>query len=148
MVRIVLTSALGLIIAAAVGCEGSGKLNSPYTGSEVEQRAQLAAFAAATDYPSDDPSNDLNIGVLIDRRKDTITLMNFTDDHIRDATVWINGAYVRKVTSIPPNGKVTLPRNSFYDRAGGVFDSSATNATRVQLHTREGFYNLHGPVFE
>jgi hypothetical protein len=134
-------------LAAPIGCRTEAEVRSPFRGGD--DRAALAAHAARTQYPTDvEASDEMRAAALIDRRANTIQILNFSDQPIRDADVWVNGNFVYRVDSIPPNGSTTLSRNQFYDARGQSLANVQTTATRVQIVVEDELYNLLGPAFE
>jgi hypothetical protein len=137
-----------LTLALPMGCRTEAEVRSPF-GSTQGQRAELAAYAASQEYPADaEASDELRAAALVDRRANTIKIVNFSDQPIRDADVWVNGNFLHRVPSVPPNGSVTVHRNQFYDARGQNLAGVQTAATRVQIASGDELYNLLGPVFE
>ena len=153
MLRHVLPTLLivGLCAAAGAGCSAGASFD-PKFGRDNDndaQRTQLAAFAAQQQYPRDArASDDLRAAALIDREDNTLRILNFSDRPLNDAVVWVNGAFVHRVASVPPNGSVTIPRGQFYDANGRSLANQATSANRVQIQWGDELYNLQGPVYE
>ena len=141
------------VLAALVGCQAGAEFNPQFGKSDREaqqaQQTQLAAFAASAEYPRETQASDnLRAAAVINRENDTIRVYNFSDRPLRDAHVWVNGAYVHKVDNIPPNGSVTIRRANFYDSTGRSLASQSTSANRVQVQWGDELYNLQGPVYE
>jgi len=132
-----------------VGCQAGASFD-PQSGRQSESdQTQLAAYAASSQYPRDaEPSDDLRAAALINRGDNTIRILNFGDRPLNDAVVWVNGAFVGRAASIPPNGSITLSRTEFYDATGRSLASQATSANRVQIQWADQLYNLQGPVYE
>ena len=62
--------------------------------------------------------------------------------------MWVNGAYVVHVDTIPARGITTLQRENFYNRDGISLARANGSTNKVQLEVGDKFYNLEGPVFE
>jgi hypothetical protein len=142
---------IGSIAAAGIGCSAGAEFDPQFGSSKQTdtQRTQLAAYAAQQQYPRDaTASDDLRAAALIDRDKNTIRILNFSDRPLNDAIVWVNGAFVHRIDAIPPNGSVTLPRAQFYDATGRSLANQSTSANRVQIQWGDELYNLQGPVYE
>ena len=143
---------LGALCAAiGAGCSAGASFDPNFGRSDDNQaeRTQLAAFAAQQQYPRDiNASDNLRAAALIDREKNTIRILNFSDRPLNDAVVWVNGAFVHRVASVPPNGSVTVSRSQFYDATGRSLINQSTSANRVQIQWGEELYNLQGPVYE
>jgi hypothetical protein len=142
---------LGSLALAGIGCSAGAEFDPQFGSSDQKagQRTQLAAYAAQQQYPRDaTASDDLRAAALIDREKNTIRILNFSDRPLNDAVVWVNGAFVHRVETIPPNGSRTLSRAQFYDATGRSLAGQSTTANRVQIQWGEELYNLQGPVYE
>src|SRR5438552_2668754 len=119
--------------ALAAGCSTSAELGNPFGGSE--QNAQLAAYAASSHYPNQQPTGTMAIAALVDRDRNDVELINTTDKPISNAKVWVNGSYVTPLGTLPAHGVVKLSRNVFYDSTGRSLGKSNTLITRVDLQT-------------
>ena len=137
--------ALGAFIL--VGCSTSASVENPFKGDDT-QKTQLAAFAAQSQYPCKQASDDLRATVLIDRKEGTIKIINSTSQAITDSKVWVNGGFVTPVDTIPARGLVTIKRENLYNREGGPLEKANAGITKVQIEAGDRFYNLDGPVFE
>ena len=108
----------GLVLGTMAGCSSGGGISMPFA-SKGEDRPQLAAYAASTHYPGDvKPSSDGKIAALVSPKGDSLRIVNFQDQPIRDANVWINRTFVHKVMTIPPHGSVELSRKQLFDASG------------------------------
>jgi len=134
--------ALGAFILA--GCSGS---MNPFKSDDT-QKTQLAAFAAQSQYPTKQPSDDLRVSALINKDDGSIKIINNTQQTINDAKVWVNGAYVTHVDTIPSKGVVSIKRENLYDQKGISLAKANAGVTKVQLETGDKLYNLEGPSFE
>src|SRR5258708_20104907 len=98
----------GLVMATMVGCSSSGGIKMPFA-SKGEDRAQLAAYAASTHYPGDvKPSSDARVAALISPKGDSVKIVNFQDQPIRDANICINRTFFHNVPTIPPHPSFDL----------------------------------------
>ena len=132
-------------LAAFVGCSASTELE-PFGGTSKAQAAQMAAYAATAKYPPAATPADLHVAVLM--KGDTIRLINFTGQAIRDANVWVNGTFVRKVDVIEPQGSIALPKNTFYDQSGHSLADISTANYRVTIQQGDSLSTTLGPVAE
>jgi hypothetical protein len=141
-----------VVVAALAGCQAGASFDPQFGDSNKqssEQRTQLAAFAASTEFPRDAQASDnLRAAAVINRQNSSIRIYNFSDRPLRDAHVWVNGAFVNRVDNIPPNGSVVIPRSNFYDATGRSLSTQSTSANRVQIQWGDELYNLQGPVYE
>src|SRR3954467_2982970 len=135
--------ALGAFIL--VGCSAS--VQNPFKSDET-QKTQLAAFAAQSQVPNKQASDDLRATALINKGDNSIKIINSTQQSINDAKLWVNGAYVTHVDTIPARGVVTVKRENLYNRDGINLSKANVGITKVQLEQGDKFYNLEGPVFE
>ena len=137
--------ALGAFIL--VGCSTNASVQNPFKGDDT-QKTQLAAFAAQSQYPNKQASDDLRATALIDRKEGTIKIINSTQQSLTDVKLWVNGAYVTHVDTIPARGIVTIKRENLYNRDGISLAKANAGITKVQLEQGDRFYNLEGPAFE
>ncbi len=132
----------GLVMATMVGCSSSGGIKMPFA-SKGEDRAQLAAYAAATHYTGDvKPSTDLKAAALISPKGDSVKIVNFDDQPIRDANVWINRTFVHKVATIAPHASVDLDRKEFFDASGQDMAKLNSVIHEVELQAGDRLYRL------
>ena len=142
---------MGILVAAGLaggvaGCSTSADVH-PFA-SNGDEKAQLAAFAAKSEYPNVQASDDLKASAIVSRDKNQIKVVNSTDQSLTNVKVWVHGAYVAPVTQIPAHGLVTLERKDFYDRNGQTLADVKTPPAKIQLQTQDRFFNLEGPAFE
>lgn len=136
-------------IAALSGCQAGAQFDPQFGRTAAADRTQLAAYAASTEFPRDaEASDDLRAAALIDRRANTVRVLNFSDRPLRDASIWVNGSFVNRVDTIPANGSITIPSADFYDATGRSLSAQATTANVVQLQVGDDLYNLQGPVYD
>jgi hypothetical protein len=139
--------AIALVGFILVGCSTSAEVKNPFKANDTE-RTQLAAFAAQSQYPTRQPSDDLAVAALIKGKDGDIKILNTTERAITDAKVWVNGAYVAHVDNIPARGTVNIQRENLFNRDGISLAKANTAATRVQLEIGDKLYNVHGPAME
>ena len=144
MSRAVAIALAGFIL---VGCSTSARVDNPFKGDDT-QKTQLAAFAAQSQYPNKQASDDLRAAALIDRKEGTIKIINSTSQALTDSKLWVNGAFVTHVDTIPARGMLTIKRENLYDRNGISLAKANAGITKVQLEQGDKFYNLEGPAFE
>jgi len=144
MFRAVAIALAGAILA---GCSTSASVDNPFKGDDT-QKTQLAAFAAQSQYPNKQAADDLRVAALVDRKEGTIKIINSTSQALTDAKLWVNGAFVTHVDTIPARGLVTIKRENLYDRNGIPLAKSNAGISKVQLEVGDKFYNLEGPAFE
>jgi hypothetical protein len=137
--------ALGIFILA--GCNTSASVQNPFKGDDT-QKTQLAAFAAQSQFPTKQPSDDLRVTALINKDNGTIKVINSTQQAINDAKLWVNGSFVTHVDTIPARGMVAIKRENLYNRDGIPLSKANIGISKVQLESSDKLYNLEGPAFE
>ena len=137
--------ALGAFIL--VGCSTSTQVKNPFKSDDT-QKTQLAAFAAQSQYPTKQPSDDLRVAALINKGDGTIKIINTTNQGINDAKLWVNGSFVTHVDTIPAKGLVAIKRENLYNRDGISLAKANIGIQKVQLEMADKLYNLEGPAFE
>ena len=148
--RISCLSIIGLLVLA--GCSntstwgGSGTAYDP--GLDADERTRLAAYAASSKYPDAQPSDDLRMTAVVDRRAGMIRILNPTHDAATDATVWVNRNFVTRVDRIPAQGITELDMDRFYNGQGRSLPDVNTAVREVQVQRGDRLQNLLGPVFE
>jgi hypothetical protein len=135
---------LAIAALAIVGCEASSRLD-PFANKNAEP-AQLAAYAATAKYPADAQAKD-NLNVAVLNRDDSIRLINFNKEPVRNVNVWINAMFVHRVELIPAMGSITLDKSVFYDGTGRPFNKAQTSPMRVTLQQGDNdLFSTLGPV--
>ena len=144
MLRTVLVSLAAISLA---GCSAGASFNPPMgSNTSRDETAQLAAYAATSRYPADAKAKTANIAVL--QKNDSIRLINFTNQPVRDANVWINGTFVQRVDVIPPNGSVRLSKARFFDNSGRALTTTQVGTDQVTVQEGDMLYSTMGPVAE
>jgi hypothetical protein len=139
--------AIALVGFVLVGCSTSASVENPFKGDDT-QKTQLAAFAAQNQYPNKQPSDDLRVAALINKDSGNIKVINTTGQAITDAKLWVNGAFVTHIDTIPSKGVVTIKRENLYNRDGIPFSKANIGINKLQLEAADRLYNLEGPAFE
>ncbi|HEX2971712.1 MAG TPA: hypothetical protein VHP11_05235 [Tepidisphaeraceae bacterium] len=130
-------------LAALVGCEST---MGPTANKGVSSTV-LAATAGQAQYPQNvQASSDVSLVALDKRSGNTITLINPTDQPMKDLKVWVNGSFVQPLDTLPAKSMVTLKRGDFYNSTGGTL--SQTNATidRIEVQSGDKLIHVQGPV--
>ena len=136
-----------LALASVVGCSASTSFQ-PFASKGPDERAQLAAYAASTQYPDGKPSTDIKAAALINPRDNSVKIVNFSDEGLRDANVWVNGSFLHKVGMIPSHGSVSLDRDQFYDAAGENMKKVNSTPNRVDVQVGDHLYRLGNVITE
>jgi len=108
---------------------------------------ERAAFANTAVFPKNlKASDDHHLTAVVDKRAQTIKIANASDKALRNARVWVNGAYVILVPEMPANRTTTMRFGEFSDRAGTTLPDA--NLSDIQIEAGDQLYNVQGPVFE
>ncbi len=84
---------------------------------------------------------------LIDREKELVRLVNFTEQPLRNVNVWVNHSFVQRVVNVPPRGSVALANKNFFDSTGHSLVQLQVIPSAVQVETSDHqLQNLLGPV--
>ena len=113
---------------------------------DKQQATQMAAFAATAKHPTTAPASDWQVASMISGN--TLKIINYTNNNIDDAVVWINGLYVTKVGTIPANTTITTAFAKFYDVNGDVLNTDKTPVKDVVVESGSGVHTLLGPTVE
>jgi hypothetical protein len=138
---------IALAAFIVVGCSTSAEVKNPFKSDDTH-KTQLAAFAAQSQYPTKQASDDLAVAALMKGKDGDIKLINTTQQAVTDAKVWVNGAFVTHLDTIPARGTVTIKREDLFNRDGISLAKSNTGITRIQLEMGDKLYNVHGPAYE
>ncbi|MDP9174715.1 MAG: hypothetical protein M3O30_12730 [Planctomycetota bacterium] len=117
------------------------------TVQDKEDSTKLSAYAASAHFPDNvKAENSGSIGVLIEPASKVLRIVNFSQNDITNAEVWVNHDYVARVETIPPMGSVRLDETTFYDHEGHALTANPVAVTTVQLHSGDHVWNLLGPI--
>lgn len=139
----------GVVLAAAAvaGCSSSTTFDPMGSGRSNEDSTQLAAYAASAKYPSDvQPKTDTKLAAMFNG--DNVRIVNFSNEPVRDANVWVNNTFVHKIAIVPPLGTVTVNKSTFYDPTGRNLSSANVTPTTVTVQTGNTVWSTLGPVVE
>lgn len=130
-----------LALATIVGCSASGGI-TPVASTNHDQ-AEMAAYAATAQYPATArPDEGRRMAAIIDPRANTVEVMNFSDEPMRDVNVWVNGTFVRKVDVIPARGTRTFTAGQFYDSSGRNMATLRATPNRIELQAGERLWGV------
>ena len=139
-----------------IGCAGGGNRRQAASNATptmdppamAMSDTSLAAHAGGATFPSERPSNDRRVAAIVSADRRTIKLYNFENEPIRAVNVWINGAYVQPLRTIPAHSKAPIRTEKLFNKDGYRFSNRGEEVTRVQLETSEGLFNAMGPATE
>ncbi len=135
-------SLASLALASVVGCSASSNFQ-PFASNGPDERAQAAAYAASSKYPEEmKVSEDFKAIALIHPKNESVKIVNYSDEAIRNASVWINRSFVYKAGTIPSHGSIVVDREQFYDASGETMQKLNAAANRVEIQVGEHLYRL------
>ena len=140
---------LALIVVSLVLISGC-VANKP---SQVDPQARAAIGEAATaNYPTRmGPAGTAAPAAAVDYpRQKELEIYNLGDSDIVDARIWVNGAYVRRVGTIPPRGSVMVLHANLLKagQASEDFTMVRQPVTKVEIETPQGLYPVSGPAIK
>ncbi len=110
---------------------------------------QLAAYAGGHLFPATQPArDDLRAAAIISADRSTLKVYNFSKEPIKEANVWVNGAFVGRINGIAPLSSVVIKTKDLYNSLGQNFVSTASTATRIQIQADGELSNVLGPATE
>lgn len=136
---------LTLAAASLIGGCSSSMALTPDIGNSGDA-TQMAAFAATAKHPTTAPASDWQVASMISGN--TLKIINYTNNNVDNAVVWVNGLYVTKVGTIPANGTIVVPFAHFYDVNGDVLNTDRTPVKDVVVESGSGVHTLLGPTVE
>lgn len=139
---------LSIVLACAAGCATSGVNNNGKLTAQEQTPTELAAYAGHATYPTTMPAQDLRAAAIVGPGKKYIKVYNFSAEPVRDADIWVNGAFVQHIDGIAAQSSVTLRSDQIYNAMGKNFASQDEPVSRVQLKSADGLYTLQGPAAE
>jgi hypothetical protein len=141
-------SILLMCALAAAGCASSND-DSARMSTQALTSPQLAAYAASHPFPANASASDqLRAAAIVNRSAGTIKVYNFDTKPIRDAEIWVNKAYVQRVSGIAPNSSVLMRFDELYNGLGQSFSSPNGPVSTVHIRMDGTIYALQGPAAE
>ena len=135
-------------VLAAAGCANSND-ESARMATVAQTPTQLAAYAASHPFPANATIADqLKVAAIVNRSSSTIKIYNFDTRPIRDAEVWINKAYVQRISGIAPNSSVLIRFDELYNGIGQPFSAPAGPVSTVHIRMDGNIYSILGPASE
>ena len=136
-------TAVGALVCVA-GCETS-------TLSRVgEEPREAITFAATAEYPGEAQlvnSSDFQIAAIDNPDANELELLNLTDNSIPASTLWVNGAFLKRIPSIAPRGTLKVKYGELLEAGPSTndFKSVGQTARKVELQTPQGLMAVQGP---
>jgi hypothetical protein len=140
---------LAVLAAAAVGFVMSGCAADRPSQVDPDTRAAIG-YAANAHYPSSQPqrSDKYVAGAVNYPSMKELEIINFSPNALASATVWVNGAYVRRAGTIAPYGAVRLNYANLLQagQPSNDFSMYQQPVTKVEMETPDGFFTVLGPA--
>ena len=116
---------------------------------DPDARARIG-YAATAQYPANPKAATASVlAAAVDHPRDKqIEVLNLSDNAVTTPTVWVNGAYLRQLATLPPRGAVSI-RYSELLQAGQTandFERAAQTVTKVELQSGGSLYSVLGPA--
>jgi hypothetical protein len=140
---IVKAAVSGLAMALFAGCAAEN------VGQVGDRPREAITFAARAKYPGAAQTSDrYKLGAVVDPERKVLDIYNFSSQSIPATAVWVNGAFVRQVSTIAPKGHVTVRYVDLLESGPGTrsFSDLATPMQKVEVQTNDGNYAALGPV--
>ena len=142
-------STLLLSLLAMAGCAGTTNSDSARMATQAATSPQLAAYAASHPFPNDaSGSSDWKAAAIVNRAASVIKVYNFDTRPIRDAEIWINKAYVQRVSGIAPNSSALIRFDELYNGLGQSFANPSSPVSTVFIRMDGTVYSVMGPAAE
>ena len=120
--------------------------------AQVDPDARAAIGDAATASYSGQPQRSEKVQVAVVDHPDSnqIELINLTPNAILSPTVWVNGAYVRRLPTLAPQGTATVKYAGLLQagQPANDFASSKQPLVKVEIQTSEGLFTVLGPAIK
>jgi hypothetical protein len=136
-----------IIAVAAGGLSVAGCSTNEVSRVGETPRAEIA-YAATASYPGDPrTSEDINLTAVDDPDARELVLYNVTDNAIGPATVWVNGAFIKRIDGIAPRGSIRIKHGELLQTGPGTTDLRALDqaARKVEIQTKDGLFTVQGP---
>ena len=134
--------AIGALVFIA-GCE-----TSEIARVGEEPRAEIG-YAATASYPGEPmaATKDFQVAALDNPDAHELELLNLTDNSIPASSVWVNGAFVKRIASIPPRGTLKVKYSELLEAGRSVNDLQSVGqiARKVEIQTPQGLMAVQGP---
>jgi hypothetical protein len=131
-----------LCVAVVAGCS-----TNEITRVGEAPRAEIA-YAATASYPGEPRTSDsIQLTAVDDPEEKELVIYNVTDNAIGPSTVWVNGAFLKRIEGIAPRGSVRIKHGELLQAGTGTADlrSLEQTARKVEIQTRDGLFSVQGP---
>jgi hypothetical protein len=133
---------------AATGCASSND-DSARMSTQALTGPELAAYAASHPFPSTaNTSDQFKLAAIVNKSAATIKVYNFDNKPVRDAEIWVNKAYVQRVSGIAPNSSALIRFDQLYNGLGQAFSAPNGPVSTVNLRMDGTVYTVQGPSAE
>jgi hypothetical protein len=135
---------LALFSLIIVGCA-----TKRVSSVDPDARARIG-YAATAHYPGNPQAATTSVmAAAIDHPRDEqIEIINLSDNAIPSPTIWVNGAYLRQLTTLPPRGDVIIAYDGLLQggNTASDFKRAQQPVTKVELQTGGALYTVLGPA--
>jgi len=110
-------------------------------------RAEIA-YAATASYPGDARTSDeVKLTAVDDPDGKELVIYNVTDNAIGPSTIWVNGAFLKRIDGIAPRAAVRVKHAELLQTGPGTADLKALDqaARKVEIQTKDGLFTVQGP---
>jgi len=141
---------IGVVVCLAIGCLIWAGCEAQRV-SNVDPNARAAiGYAATAHYPGNAMNSTANVlvGALDRPGEKRIELLNLSDNAVPDAKVWVNGAYVRQIGTLPPRGTTSVDYSGMLQAGQTAMDFARAEqaVTKVEIETGNVLYRVLGPA--
>ena len=118
-------------------------------GRVGQEPREAIGYAATAEYPGNARKSDrVQVTAVNDDGAHEMILYNLSNQSVPASSVWVNGAFVTKIDTIPPKGSVTVKHSELLEAGPGTGDVKRLDqpVTRVELQTPDGLFAAGGPA--
>ena len=136
--------AAALLVGFLAGC------HTQDIGQVGERPHEAITYAARAKYPGNSAQHSERVHAVAINNPDgkTLDVYNLGMESIPATAIWVNGAFVKQISSISPKGNVTVKYVELLEAGPSAKSMSELERTvqKVELQTTDGLYYVEGPV--
>jgi hypothetical protein len=139
-----------LVLAVGSAVALTGCTTNRVAQVDPEARAAIGEAATASYTGQPQRSDRLQVAAVDHPNSKEIELINLTPNAVPSPSVWVNGAYVRRLPTIPPQGTATVKYAGLLQagQPANDFAIARQTVTKVELQTGEGLFTVLGPAIK
>ena len=90
---------------------------------------------------------DVQVAAIDDPKDHELELLNLTDNSIPASTLWVNGAFVKRIPALAPRGTLKVKYSELLEAGRGTNDLKSVGqaARKIELQTAQGLMAVQGP---